>query len=365
MNVLFVSHSANLSGAPLSCFHLMSRLGKEFAPLFASPEAGPLTSRIEEQGIRHFEMTEKGFLGLKYIFSFKKLMQKERVDIVHLNTLTPFSKYAGIAAFLLGIPVVWFVRENPLISRSRRLMRWARFLAKKVVFVDNMTRHQSFPQEGAPRVETLYNGVDLEAFHPVAGNFLHEKFGIAPNTPVIGYVGMLTERKGVEYLVTAMQTIHRKHTDARLVLIGDSAPRDADYVRKIEDMIGSLGLGEVVHFTGPLDDVRPALQSLDLVVLPSLEERCSRTLIEALACARPCVATEVGGSPEIVVDGLNGLLVPPKDPPAIATACLRLLSSPDLRVQMGTRGRRRAEELFDIRANVERAGHIYLEAASR
>jgi hypothetical protein len=99
----------------------MTRLGNHFVSFFATKEEGPILQWAEKADIKSYMVKQRGFLGLSYISRFTKLMRAEKIDIVHLNTLTPFCKYAGIASFLQNIPIVWVVRENPLISRSRRL----------------------------------------------------------------------------------------------------------------------------------------------------------------------------------------------------------------------------------------------------
>jgi glycosyltransferase involved in cell wall biosynthesis len=201
--------------------------------------------------------------------------------------------------------------------------------------------------------------VDLAAFKPSADGFLRERFNIDKGAPLIGYIGLITKRKGVDHLVRAMAGVRGAFPDARLFIIGGNRPEDEQYSASIKGLVDGLGLNEAVIFTGVLADAARAINSLDVVVLPSLEERCSRTLLEAIACEKPVVATSVGGTPEVVEDGVNGLLVAPEDPGALSEAIIRLLGDERLRREMGKKGREKARAVFDIEENMGKIRALY------
>jgi glycosyltransferase involved in cell wall biosynthesis len=343
----------------------MSRLGEGYAPVFVTKEQGPVAEWAARLGIRHHLVQKRGFLGLSFIRSFLRIIGEEDVRLVHLNTLTPFCKYAAIAAYLRRIPIVWFVRENPGISRSRRLARWMRQLASKIVFVDGDTRKRLMGDGRAADVSVVYNGVDLAAFAPGESGFLRERFSLGPESRVIGYVGLITRRKGIEYLIQAFDLVRKGYPEARLVIIGGHRTGEEDYLAELKALISSRSLDGNILFTGPLADVREALHSLDIVVLPSLEERCSRTLIESLACGKAVVATRVGGTPEIIEHDRSGLLVDPRNAVSLAAEMQRLLGDDDFREGIARVGRSRAEMLFDINANIEKVREVYRAAGGR
>jgi glycosyltransferase involved in cell wall biosynthesis len=336
----------------------MTKLGNGFSPIFATKEHGPITERLKEFGIHSYVVEEKGPLGFKYIANFIKIIKSERVDILHLNTLTPFCKYAGIAGFLLRIPIVWVVRENPMISRSQRLRFWLKLLSSKIVFVDRDTREKLLPDKRS-NVEVIYNGVDIETFKPFKSNVLFERFSIETGNKLIGYIGLITKRKGLEYLIKALPLIKEIYNQCKLIIIGGYKTNEETYFLEIKELTKALQLESDIHFTGEILDIRQSLNSLDVVVLPSLEERCSRTLLESLACAKAIVATKAGGTPEIIDDGINGILVEPMNERQIADAVLRLLSNDELRERLGTNGRIKAENIFDIRENMKRMRELY------
>jgi len=359
MKILFVNHASNLTGASISCLTLITGLGKEYEPVFATREEGPLVGRLKESGIKSYVLKDRGFLGITYMMMFLKIVRDEKIDLIHLNTLTPFCKYAGIAGFLKNIPIVWFVRENPLISRSRRLRFWLKRLAAKIIFVDQDTKEQLLGNDPTDRVEVVYNGVDTERFKPFESEFFLKKFSLQGDILLIGYIGQITERKGVAYLIQALPLIRRKTANFKLLLIGGHKAEDEAYVSMIKEMIRGLSLENHVCFTGVVEDVSSAINNLDIIVLPSLEERCSRVLIESLACGKPAIATRVGGTPEIIADGVNGFLVNPKDPEGIAEAALKLLEDRGLRMMMGKEGRTKAEKVFDLSKNLNTMRDIY------
>jgi L-malate glycosyltransferase len=337
----------------------MTRLGEGFEPVAAARQEGPITGMLKEQGIKTYILPERGFLGSKYVARFIKIIRTEGIQIIHLNTLTPFCKHAAIAGFLMRVPIVWVVRENPLISRSRRLRFWMKLLASRILFVDNDTREKLLPD--TPGAEVIYNGVDLNNFRPFQSDLLFEMTNISRDELLIGYIGLITKRKGLEYLIRALPDIKKGYDKFKLVIIGDNRPEDRDYFSDIKGLIKELSLESDVFFTGVLSDVKGALNSLDIVMLPSLEERCSRALLEALACAKPVVATRVGGTPEIIKDGLNGFLVEPENEKQIAEAVLKLLLDNDLRQEMSVNGRAYAEKYFDIQKNIQRMREIYTD----
>ena len=297
IKILFVNHTSSYTGDVISCFHIMTMLGDPFIPFFAAKEEGPIMERAGKSGIKTFIIKKRGFLGLSYIARFMKIMRSGKFDLVHLNTLTPFCKYAGIASIIRNIPVVWVVRENPLISRSRRLAFWLKLLSSKIVFVDRDTKEKLLHDQASAKVRTIPNGVDTNYFVPSQSDFLFKRFHIEPETKLIGYIGLITKRKGLEYLIRALSDIKKQYRKVKLIIIGWHTSNDSEYFAGIKALIKELSLEDDIHFTGVLADIREALNSLDIVVLPSLEERCSRTLLEAMASAKPVIATRVGGTP--------------------------------------------------------------------
>jgi len=365
MRILFVNHSSSLTGAPISCLNIITRINENFIPFFVTKENGPIINELKRLQVKTYIIEKKGFLGIQYIKSFLKIIDREKIDLIHLNTLTPFCKYAGIAGFIKRIPIVWFVRENPLISRSKRLKFWLKKVSSKIVFVDKDTMNKLMIKDELKKVELVYNGVDTSYFKPEKSELLIKTFKIEPENKLIGYIGLITERKGIEYLIKAFEKVKQEYKRCKLIIIGSYKKEDEFYYKKLLELIKTLNLKNEIYFTGNIWDIKDAINNLDIVVLPSLEERCSRVLLESISCAKPVVASNVGGNPEIIQNGLNGLIVPPEDNDELAKAILKFLTNEKLAEEMGKNGRLIAEKYFDININIQKIKRIYIELAGK
>jgi glycosyltransferase involved in cell wall biosynthesis len=160
--------------------------------------------------------------------------------------------------------------------------------------------------------------------------------------------------KGVEYFIDAAAILAQRFADVRFLVAGDGASRG-----DLEDRARRLGLGSRIVFTGFRSDVRELLSEAAISVLPSLSEGTSNTLLESMAAGIPVIATQVGGNPEVIEDGVSGLLVPPRDSSAIAAAVSRLLSDEKLASQLGQAGMRRVSDLFSLSGSIHQTEHLY------
>jgi glycosyltransferase involved in cell wall biosynthesis len=218
---------------------------------------------------------------------------------------------------------------------------------------------------GAMRVSrssVIYNGVDTAAFHPPGKKTLdrrEETLGFCAK-PVIGTVGRMVKGKGITTLLQAFVQFSRGCQNPHLLLVGDGEERQV-----FERSACNMGINERVHFTGDRADVVDIYPLLDLYVQPSYTEGISLTMLEASSCALPVVATRVGGNPEIVVDGKTGLLVPPRDPDALAEATLWMWENRERATAMGRAARQRVKEKFSLDRMVRDYLELYHELYER
>jgi glycosyltransferase involved in cell wall biosynthesis len=192
-------------------------------------------------------------------------------------------------------------------------------------------------KEGCPRNRTwvIPNGIDADRFSPrLPDPKLRQELGLPPDASVIAIVAALRPEKNHELFLRMAAMIHRRFADTHFLIVGDGPRR-----KMLEDLTAQLGLQQVVHFLGTRDDIPEILACTDIVVLSSHMEANPLSLLEAMACGKPVVATRVGSVPTNVLDGLTGFLVPPGDVSAMADRCGLLLSSPQLRQEMGRAGR--------------------------
>ena len=174
-------------------------------------------------------------------------------------------------------------------------------------------------------------------------------------------VGRITEQKGLTYLLEAMVRVRERLPEARLLIVGDSQDGREQYKTQLLRRWESLGLQDTVLFTGVRDDVPAVMRAIDLFVMGSLWEGFGLVFLEAMAAGRPIVATRVSAVPEVVQEGATGLLVPPRDPEALAEAMLALLNDRERAQQMGAAGSIRLKEQFTEDKMVESVEQLYAE----
>jgi sugar transferase (PEP-CTERM/EpsH1 system associated) len=204
------------------------------------------------------------------------------------------------------------------------------------------------------RLQLIVNGVDTERFRPIDS----PRAGLGGHAVTIGYVGRLDPIKNPGLIVDAVASLiagddglrHR----LRVVLVGDGSMR-----QDLQRQIDRHGLTGCISLPGTSDDVAREMQAMDLFVLPSLNEGISNTILEAMACGLPVVATRVGGNPELVVDGITGVLTKPGCAEDLARALHRYLSDPSQLARHGRAARQRAEELFSLSAMLRRYDNLY------
>jgi glycosyltransferase involved in cell wall biosynthesis len=206
-------------------------------------------------------------------------------------------------------------------------------------------------------VTAIAGAVDSQRFHPaLSGARIRREFGMSPTTPAVGIVARIAPSRGHLTLVEAFAQVHAAIPTARLLIVGKG-----EFRPQVEHMIGRLGLGEVVLFTGYREDDLPeVLAALDVFVLlaPGSEASC-RAALEAMAVGKPVVATRVGALQDIVLDGETGLLIEPHAHTALAHAISRLLRAPEQAQQMGLRGRQRIEHVFSRQQQVDEVLALY------
>jgi glycosyltransferase involved in cell wall biosynthesis len=230
----------------------------------------------------------------------------------------------------------------------------------QLIAVSKAIEHKLVDEERvqAP-VRLIYNGVDLSRYdHTEACCTLSEEYGMEPGSKIVGVIARLEPEKGHPTLLEAWPTVLRSVPDAYLLLVGEGSRREA-----LESLARELHIAHRVVFTGRRDDVPAVTAALDVAVLPSYREAQGLSILEAMALSRPVVASNVGGIPEMIADGETGLLVPPRDPDALAAAVTRLLIDHPYADTIGRAGHDLVHDRFCIELMVAAVQTIYDEGA--
>jgi glycosyltransferase involved in cell wall biosynthesis len=291
-----------------------------------------------------------------------RLIRSERYDLIHSHSFSP-SFWIRLARALGGGPPV-VVTEHTIASGRRPHLRWLDRLllpqTERLIAVSEAVRDSFYALERTPpaKLEVIYNGVDEESLRVEdpsaerAGVAL--EFGLDPADILLVTVGRFEEPKGHDVLLQAAPAILAAHPRSRFLLVGDGSLR-----APLAQLAERLGLGERVVFTGFRGDARRFLAIADLCVVPSRREGLSLAVLEAMALARPIVATRVGGNPDAIEDGRSGVLVPPSDAGALSDAIGALLSDAERRAALGAGAAARFLERYTARGMVARIEDLY------
>lgn len=291
-----------------------------------------------------------------------RYMRRNRFQVVHTYGLYT-NLFAIPAAKLAGVPVVVAsIRDRgDILTRPQRwLQRQVCRLADRVVTNAEEIRAVLIGHGyRAGKIAVVRNGVAPARFRPADVSTVRREFCIPGDAPVVLLLSRLNPMKGVEYFIDAASLTARDWPAVRFLIVGDSL--QASYTAQLQARAASLGIADRVLFAGFRTDVPELLAGASLSVLPSLSEGISNTVLESMAAGVPVVATRVGGTPEIIEDGVSGLLVPPRDAPALAAAMQRLLSNPVLSSSLRDAARRRIADIFSMEASIRQVEDLYCE----
>jgi glycosyltransferase involved in cell wall biosynthesis len=290
-------------------------------------------------------------LAIFYIF---KLIQKIQPNIIHTHLFQP--RVYTTLAHIFSNQAILITQKHSIVNPRKHhifiLLEMASiFLNKKVIAISqsvkkSLTKYEFIPKN---KIFVLPNCIDYKKFNKVA-----TPRNISKNEKiVIGTVGRLEKEKGINFLLLSMNSILTKFPNVKLEIVGDGSA--ATELKKLSE---KLNISNSVFFFGKFVDVIPFYSRMDIFVLPSILEGFGIVLLEAMAAGIPVVATNVNGIKEVVVHKDSGLLVPPKNPKAIADSVSSIIDDPELAENLASEGLKRAK-LFDIKDHIVKLDHLY------
>jgi glycosyltransferase involved in cell wall biosynthesis len=321
--------------------------------------ASPLAEKARAADLPVHEVKMRGEADPIAVLALATLLRRTRPDIVHMHTSHAHtlgvlaSRVTRIGKRVVSRRVDFSIFRNRLKASAVKY----RYGVDRYVTVSRAIRDVLVRDGIAPeRIRVVHSGIVPGRFDGVAPADLRGELGLPPEARLVGNVAHFGWHKAQEVLVRAAKILAETHPAAVVLLVGDG-----DCRAKVEAESDALGLtGSAVRFLGFRADVPEVLAALDVFVMSSVLEGLCTSILDALASRRPVVASRVGGIPEIL-EGGNGLLVPPKDPEALAAAIGRVLDDDDLARTMAARGRRTVEESFSVDATVAGTVVVYRE----
>lgn len=363
-------------GAEMMLYRLMSRLDRtKFRPqVISMMELGPVGEKIRALGVpvRSLEMSQ-GVPNPLAVLKLVRWLQCDKPDVIQ-TWMYHADLLGGLAARLAGgIPVSWGIRHSDLsLEGNRRLTLLtvkacapiSRWFPTKIVCCSEASREvHAAVGYATDKMIVIPNGIDPELFrpNPKARETIRRRLGISDDAPVIGMVGRFHPQKDHYNFVQAAQYLSRSIQDVRFLLCGEDVTWENEELVK---WINDAGIRERVFLLGKRDDIPELTAAFDIASLSSMGEGFPNVVVEAMACAVPCVVTDVGESARIVGD--TGVVVPRRDPQALANAWLKVLTmGGDDRKQLGLSARERVIEHYSLHQIVSRYERLFEELAGK
>ena len=386
MRVLFVDHTAKIGGGEIALANLVRTLNRDLVePAVLLFEEGPLQERLRPFAPVHIiplssavvDANKDGlgwssvlrfravFLTLRQIIRVARLANHLKADIIHTNSLKA-DIIGGLAGRLAQIPVVWHIRDRIDVDYlSRPVVRVFRLLSRLIpafVIANSSATLATVHLDGRVPSMAIGSGVDLEKYSGtrICTKGLVNRSEAAEPRPIIGLVGRISPWKGQHIFLAAAAEVLKRHPEVKFEIIGAALFNEQEYEKVLRNLCKSLNIEGSVHFAGFVDDVAARICQLDILVHASTTgEPYGQVIIEGMAAGKAVVATNGGGVPEIVVDGVTGILVPMGDSVRMAQAVEYLLENPQVKTEMGRLARKRALEHFTVEKMARMVESVY------
>jgi len=356
-HVCFLLPTLEVGGLEWMVVHLARAVSATFrVSVVCFDDAGDLAAPLGAAEIPVHVLRRRPGVDLRYPFRLARLLRQIEADVLHAHNDTALF-YGGLAAFLGRVTLVYTEHDREFPGRAAvRVLNFALAAsAGRVVAVSEELRRRlaTFEHIEGDGVSVIPNGVP---FAPAAGarERVRRSWGVPEEAPVVGVVAGLKPVKNHALLLDAAADLAPRFADLVLVFAGDGPLR-----AELEGRARRLGLQERIRLLGFRSDLGEVYAGFDVVALPSRSEGMPLTVIEAMAAARPVVASAVGGVPEVVVDGETGIVFPAGDREALGRALAGLLADPARRHALGEAGRRRYEERFTLERMAEAYASVY------
>jgi glycosyltransferase involved in cell wall biosynthesis len=382
--ILFIHHANDMYGADRGLLDMVKSMDRErFHPIVILPSdmpTGMLSPELDRLGIE-YHFAHLGILRRKYLSPraiiplvielmrgvayVRATARSRRVALVYTNTFVTVC--GAIGGKLAGVPVLWHIHEILSMPRPVRwlLYKMLSLCSDRIVYVSKAARDNVLKEAPnlARKSVVVYNAVTVAASNRAVQDIgLREELGVPQGAPFVGMVGRITHWKGQEILAEAAALVLQDYPDVHFVAVGSYFADESHYLHKLKSLINRLRLDGRFHLVEYRSNVTDVYRALDIFVLPSIKpEPFGRVTVEAMMQGRAVIATNHGGTVELIEDGVTGMLVPPSDPKSLAAAIELLLADRALREKMGQAAASYAKENFGLSGHGEQMGNVINE----
>lgn len=382
--ILFISHSSEFYGAEKYLHDLLRHIdSNKFKVYLICPRPGYLIEEASKIGLKNFVISyERWLLPQRFawrmlyhvpiniiaVFKIAWLLYKLKIECVYTNTSVVLS--GALASKMCNIPHIWHVHETIATGQEQ----FQHFLGLRFVFglIDSLSTRivvnsnkikNIFPPRMQKKICVVYNGFNTKPFNAATYNKKALSFAIN-HERAVAVVGNLCERKGQKAAILAMPLIMKRYPSLKLLLVGKDTAPDQIYLRNLQALVKQYELGKNVLFIGYQEKMNEVYAKVDVLLVPSSDEPFGRVIVEAMLAGVPVIANAVGGIPEIIEHGKNGILLESREPHVIANAVVDLLGSEEKRESLSSVARVMAEERFDITRMIKKIEEIILDVGN-
>lgn len=362
IKVMYLNHCMAMGGIETMIVGFVNSLPREkFSPSIAVFEGGGILEEMIKQKLTPVHhLNKKDGIDFKMVFRLRKLIKTEKVNVIHSNNFASWLYGVMATLFINGVKVV-HTEHSTVRGHKKRRYVLEKVLAKfthQVVAVSEKVKSNLVDLCSIPpdKVEVIQNGINVDKFRreESARQQIRNEIGVSCNTVVFGTVGRLVPVKDHKTLIEAYSILVQKVPDSCLLIVGGGPLHQQN-----EKLVSDLGLSENVMLMGERYDIPAVLSAMDVYVVSSLNEGMSISVLEAMSTSLPIIATNVGGNPEIVHDGKNGLLVASGKPQQLANKMIQYASDIELLAAHGLNSRQFVEETYSDLAMISRYQELY------
>ncbi len=357
-----VVYNLDVGGLEKVVINLLNNLDKKEFNLFLICLAGEgkLFDEVNIPETCCLILNRKPGIDLDTVFKVREFIVKNNIDVINAHNLSPLI-YCGLACvFLKKRPVLMHIEHNLIF----RLSTWGKIKFKYfyirqaniiITVSANLKKYYTDDLKIKRDTRVIYNGIDGEKFsNNIDNNHIKEKLSIADDEFVVGTAVVLSEQKGIQYLIDSAKEVCPIINNIKFLIIGDGPLKN-----KLQKQVSENNLSDRVIFLGYRKDIPQLISSFDIYVLPSLWEGLPLALLEALALGKPIIATDVGGNPEIVENGVNGYIIPPKNSNAITKKILSIYNNKNSIEEIRLNNIKKFKSAFSLETMVQNYSDLF------